>query len=458
MDIYSGGSEMKEDYDVIVIGTGAAGTTFAYKLKDAGMKVAVADCREYGGTCELRGCIPKKVLTGVANIIDDHNRMLGKGSGQEKEVIDWPSLMGFKKTFTDPNPPKKEQRFKEAGIETHHGIASFEDESTLIVDDKRIRAKYIVITTGSRPRKLNIPGEEYLVTSEDFMELKELPKSIIFAGGGYISFEFAHIAARAGSDVTILQRGDRLLKEFDPDLVDILVKASEDAGINVIKGNEVKKIDKLKDRFKVTTCCRDEEKDEVFFADMVVHGLGRAPAIEELRLEKGNIALDKGDIAVNEYFQSISNSRVYAAGDCIRPGPLLTPVVSMQANIAANNIIEGNRYTADYSVIPSAVFTIPPLAGVGITEPISSKKHKVLFYDMSQWYSTRRTNLKYAASKVIIDETTDMILGAHILGPNAEEMINLFAVAMRYGLTATQLRSTVFSYPSIAYDLNYTLK
>jgi glutathione reductase (NADPH) len=449
---------MKEDYDVVVIGTGSAGTTFAYKLNSAGMKVAIVDCREYGGTCALRGCIPKKVLTGAADIVDASNRMLGKGTGKEKHVIDWPSLIDFKKTFTDPHPPQKEQGFKETGIGTYHGIASFEDESTLIIGDKKISAKYIVITTGSRPRKLNIPGEEYLITSEDFMELKELPKKVIFAGGGYISFEFAHIAARAGSDVTILQRGDQVLKEFDPDLVDILVKASEDAGIRVIKGKEVKKIEKIRDGFKVTTCCQNEGKDEIFFADMVVHGLGRVPAIEELQLEKGNVALDKGNISLNEYLQSISNPRVYAAGDCIRPGPPLTPVASLQADIAARNIIEGNKYTADYTVIPSTVFTIPPLAAVGITDIISSRKHKVLFYDMSQWYSTRRTNLKYAASKVIIDEATDKILGAHILGPNAEEVINLFAVAMRYGLTATQLRSTVFSYPSIAYDLNYILK
>jgi glutathione reductase (NADPH) len=191
---------------------------------------------------------------------------------------------------------------------------------------------------------------------------------------------------------------------------------------------------------------------------MIVHGLGRAPAIEELQLEKGNVALDKGNIVLNEYLQSVSNPKVYAAGDCILPGPKLTPVVSMQADIAASNIIEGNKSGADYSVIPSTVFTIPPLARVGISESTSSSGHKVLFHDMSQWYSSKRTNIRYSASKVIIDEQTDRILGAHILGPNAEEVINLFAIAMKHGLTATQLRSTIFAYPSISYDLNYILK
>uniref|UniRef100_UPI00351C628A dihydrolipoyl dehydrogenase family protein n=1 Tax=Methanomethylovorans sp. TaxID=2758717 RepID=UPI00351C628A len=449
---------MKEGYDAFIIGTGAAGTTFAYKLNAAGWKVAITDSREYGGTCALRGCIPKKVLTGVANIVDDHNRMLGKGIKGRKITIDWPSLIDHKRTFTGDHPGKMEKGYRDVGIDTYHGIARFEDESTLTVGEIKIRAKHIVITTGSKPRKLNIPGEEYLVTSEEFMELSGLPKSIIFAGGGYISFEFAHIAARAGCDVTILQRGDRVLKGFDPDLVDMLVRASEDAGIHVIKGKELRKIEKTPDAFKATTCCQDSEEEELFFADMIVHGLGRVPAIEELQLDKGNVAQDKGNMVLNEYFQSISNPRVYAAGDCIRPGPLLTPVVSMQADIAATNMIEGNERTADYTVIPSTVFTIPPLAGVGITESISSKEHKVLFNDMSQWFSSRRINLGYAASKVIIDGSSDAILGAHLLADNAEEVINLFAMAMRYGLTATQLRTMVFTYPSVAYEINYMLK
>ena len=449
---------MKEDYDAFIIGTGASGITFAYKLKDAGMKVAVVDNMDYGGTCALRGCLPKKVLTGVANVTDAHNRMLGKGTGDRKDIIDWPALIDFKNTFTEPHPAQTEEGFKSAGIGTYHGTAFFENESTLVVNGEKISAKYIIITAGSKPRKLNIPGEEHLVTSEQFMQQKELPERIIFAGGGYISFEFAHVAARAVSEVTILQRGDKVLKKFDSDMVNILVKASKEAGINIHKGHEIKKIEKNPAGFKVTTCCQGDGKKGVFFADMVVHGLGRVPNIDELQLEKGNVALDKGNIVLNEYFQSTSNPRVYAAGDCIRPGPPLTPVVSLQADIAASNIIEGNKHTADYTVIPSTVFTIPPLSSVGITESISSKEHKVLFYDMGQWYSARRINMGFAASKVIIDEVNDRILGAHILGPNSEEVINFFAVAMRYGLTATQLRSTVFSYPSIAYDLNYILK
>jgi glutathione reductase (NADPH) len=450
---------MTEKYDAFVIGTGASGTTFAYKLLDAGKKVAVADCRKYGGTCALRGCIPKKVLYGAASIVDAHNRMLGKGTGHTKNTVKWKELIDYKKTFTEPHPYRHEEHFRDAGIDTYHGVVRFEDESTLVVNDQRIQADQIIITTGSNPRELNIPGEEYLVTSEEFMELEDIPEKIIFAGGGYISFEFAHVAARCGSQVTILQRGDRVLKNFDPDLADMLIKASEDAGIRVITGRSLKRIEKMADGFKVTGCCIEGGKEETFSADMVVHGLGRVPALEELHLGKGGVETDdRGNIKLNEYLQSVSNPGVYAAGDCIQPGPMLTPVVSMQGDVAASNMIEGNKYTADYSVIPSTVFTIPPLAGVGITENRSSDRHKVLFHDMSEWYSAKRINLGYAASKVIIDEETDRILGAHILGPEAEELINIFAVAMKYGVTATQLKSTVYSYPTLGYDLNYILK
>lgn len=140
---------MTENYDAFIIGTGAAGTTFAYKLRDAGIKVGIADCRQYGGTCALRGCIPKKVLTGAASIVDAHNRMIGKGTGIEKNTVHWSELISFKRTFTEPHPPQQESGFRDAGIDTYHGTVRFAGESTLIVDDKEIRAKYIVITTGS---------------------------------------------------------------------------------------------------------------------------------------------------------------------------------------------------------------------------------------------------------------------------------------------------------------------
>ncbi|MFP4655557.1 MAG: FAD-dependent oxidoreductase, partial [Methanohalobium sp.] len=184
---------------------------------------------------------------------------------------------------------------------------------------------------------------------------------------------------------------------------------------------------------------------------------GRIPNIDELELDKGNVEVHKKGIAVNEYMQSPSNPRVYAAGDCSEEGPQLTPVAGLQGDAVADNILNGNNAVVDYTGVPAVVFTLPPLAGVGIDKRDVKDNHKVIYNDRSNWYSSKRINLKHAASKIIIDKQTDNILGAHILGPEAEEVINIFAMAMRYGLSASDVKNAVFTYPSVCSDIEHML-
>ncbi|WP_292468488.1 NAD(P)/FAD-dependent oxidoreductase [Methanolobus sp.] len=444
-------------YDAFVIGTGVAGSSLAYKLKKAGMKVAIADKDKYGGICAFHGCIPKKILSGAAEIIDAGNRMKGKGS-KCRNHLDWPSLIDFKDeivySLTDP----KENAFISAGIDTYHGKVSFHDHNTLAVGDRLISAKYILITVGATSKTIDIPGAEYLTTSDEFLDLKELPNKIIFAGGGYISFEFAHIAARAGADVTIIHRGENLLKTFDRDLVNMLVDASEKAGISIITGQELQGIDKKDGDLELTILDGKKQEKIIHKCDMIVHGLGRVPAIQGLEPENGGVEIEHGGIAVNEYLQSISNPAVYAAGDCILPGPALTPTASLQAHVVASNILDGNKHTADYTKIASAVFTIPTLASIGLMEKDATDKHRIIYTDMSKFYSARKTNIEHAASKIIIEKGTERIVGAHLIGPNAEDIINLYTLAINTGLTAEQVREAVYAYPSSSYDVKYMLK
>ena len=451
---------MDMDYDAFIVGTGVAGSSIAYKLNSAGMKVAIADKAGYGGICALHGCIPKKILFGAADIVDAGKRMENKGVICN-DRIDWPSLMDFKNrlvhSYTDP----KEQAFRNAGIDTYHGKVSFYDRNILLVGDKTVSAKYILLALGSTSRPMNFPGAEHLTTSDEFLDLKNLPEKIIFAGGGYISFEFAHIAARAGADVTIIHRGENLLKNFDPDIVSILVDASGKAGIRIITNQELCEIKKKGDNdssLVLTVFDKDHQKETIHECDMVVHGLGRVPAIDGLKAEKGDVDIRHGAIEVNEYLQSVSNPSVYAAGDCIIPGPELTPTASLQANIVASNILDGNKHTADYTGIASAVFTIPTLASVGMLERDITDRHKVLFHDMSRMYSAKRTNLGYSASKVIIEKDTGKITGAHVIGANAEDTINVFALAIKAGLTSEEVRQTMYAYPASSYDIRYMLK
>lgn len=450
---------MERTYDVIIIGTGTAGRTLAGRAQSSGLKFAVIDSREYGGTCPLRGCDPKKVLASASEATDWNNRLIGKGAGTKEPLeIDWFSLIKFKRTFTEGYPHEAEKMFTDLGIDTYHGRAFFADENTVIVGENKLKGKYIFIATGSKPRKLGIPGEEYLTTSEGFMETEMLPQRIIFIGGGYISFEFAHIARRAGSKVLILHRSEKPLGPFDPDMVNLLVKASETAGIRILTNNPVVAVEKENDSFLVKTKSRTENRSEtrIFHADMVVNGAGRVPDIEDLKLENAGVETEKKGITVDKHMRT-STPHIYAGGDCVAGGTQLTPVATLQGKVAASNILDGDGTEIDYTGIPSAVFTIPALASVGVNDPKDSSKYRVIFRDRSSWNSTRRAGIEFAASKVIFDEASGRIVGAHILGPNAEEAINIFAMAIRLNLSLSDIKKVIFTYPTVCSDIPYML-
>jgi glutathione reductase (NADPH) len=450
---------MERAYDIIIIGTGTAGRTLAGRAQSSGLKFAIIDSREYGGTCPLRGCDPKKVLSSASEATDWNNRLMGKGAGTKDPLeIDWPSLIEFKRTFTESYPREAEKMFMDMGIDMYHGRAYFADENTVVVGEDRLRGKYIFIATGSKPRKLGIPGEEYLTTSEGFMEIEKLPQRIIFIGGGYISFEFAHIARRAGSEVLILHRSERPLGPFDTDMVDLLVKASEAAGIKILTNNPVVAVEKENNRFLVKTKLKTEGRSETrtFHADMVVNGAGRVADLDDLKLENAGVRAEKKGVAVNKHMQT-SNHRIYAGGDCVADGMQLTPVATLQGKVAASNILDGDGAEIDYTGIPSAVFTIPVLAAVGANAPEDSDKYRVIFRNRSGWSSTRRAGIEFAASKVILDKASDRIIGAHILGPNAEEAINIFAMAIRLNLSISDVKKIIFTYPTVCSDIPYML-
>ncbi|WP_292389258.1 dihydrolipoyl dehydrogenase family protein [Methanosarcina sp. UBA5] len=450
---------MEKKYDIIIIGTGTAGRTFVGKVARSGLKIAIVDSREYGGTCPLRGCDPKEVLTDIAEVTDSNNRLIGKGVGINTPLkLDWTSLIEFKKTFTEGYSSKTEKHLVEMGIDTYHGRAHFENQNTIVVGEDKLKGEYIFLATGAKPRILNIPGEEYITTSERLMETKKLPEKIIFIGGGYISIEFAHVARRTGAEVTILQRSERILGAFDSDMVNMLIKASEAAGIKILTNKPLISVKKENNGFLVKVQSKSETGTETqsFLVDMVVHGAGRIADIEDLHLENAGVKTEKGAIVVDKHMRT-SNSRIYAGGDCVLEGAQLTPVASLQGEVAAINVLEGDSIEADYTGIPSAVFTIPVLASVGISVAKDNDKYKVIFQDRSNWNTTRRAGIEFAASKVIIDKANDRIMGAHILGPNAGEAINIFAAVMRLGLKASDIKKLVFSYPTTCSDIQYML-
>ena len=443
---------MRDDpYDLIVIGSGTAAQTAIARVHKAGWRVAVIDHRPFGGTCALRGCDPKKMLVSGEEAIDAARRMSRHGV-EGNLRIDWPALMAFKRGFTDPVPEKQERSYADRGIAAFQGLASFLDPETIGVGDLRLPARNILIATGASPVPLNIPGEELVITSEEFLELTDLPPRIVFIGGGYIAAEFSHLAARAGSTVTILQRGSRLLPQFDPDVVEWLMPSFATLGITVKTGVTVSAVNRSSD------CLVIHAGDQEFLADLVVHAAGRAPALDALDLPSGNVAVEHGRIRLDPQLRSVSNQRVYAAGDAAGVGPPLTPVSSHDAKVIAANLLDCSRRQPDYRGIPSVVFTIPPVAMVGISEAQAGEKNlqfRLNAGSTPEWFTARRLNAPIYGHKVLIDDDSGLILGAQLVGPGVEETINLFALAIQHGLTATALKSTTFAYPTGASDVGY---
>jgi glutathione reductase (NADPH) len=419
-----------------------------------------------------------------------------KGINNTKDIhIKWPELMHFKRSFTEPVPKAREDQFSNAGIDAFHGYASFTDTRTIKVIEKNgegtivhaLNGKYILVATGAKPAKLNIPGEEHVTISDQFLELDYLPDRIVFIGGGYISFEFAHIAARAGAKkITILHRSNKPLGQFDPDLVSQLIQSTRELGIDVQLQTEVKGIVRSSDNglnvnaFYIGENWNRTKEENIIETDMAVHGAGRVPDVETLNLEAAGIEYDhKKGIKVNEYLQSISNHAVYAAGDVVvgSGGPQLTPIAIYDGKIVASNLLKGNHIKPNYIGVPSVVFTIPPLASVGLQESVAKEQglhFKTNFQkNTSGWYTSRRIGESYSGFKVLVEQrqgnaaTTNgdddncsndgRVLGAHLLGAHAEEIVNIFALAIRLGLDTTDIKDAILSYPTKSSDISYML-
>jgi glutathione reductase (NADPH) len=446
---------MDRQYDLVVVGTGVT-SAVASRCREAGWSVAVVDSRPFGGTCALRGCVPKKILVSAADAVQGARDLAGKGVPADTLTIDWPSLMRFKRSLVDPATERTEQGWASMGVEQFHGRARFVDSTTLALGADRLTGRRVLVAAGAVPAPLAFPGADRLITSEDFLNLDALPPRMVFVGGGYIAFEFAHVAARAGVDVTILHRGARPLEAFDPDLVDLLVRRTRDVGIRLELNVEVGGVEAQPKGFAVIGARGGQTLR--FETDLAVHAAGRVPDIDDLDLDTAGVKREKRGVVVNEYLQSVSNPAVYAGGDAAASGPQLTPKADHDAVVLTTNLLEGNRRAVRYDGLASAVFSIPPMASAGLTEAearAAGRRFRTRYQDTSAWFNTRRVGETVSAFKVLVEEGTDRVLGAHLLGPRADETINLFATAIRLGIPATELREVIFSYPTFGSDVRF---
>lgn len=436
------------DFDVIVLGAGNAGQAAASVLRKGGKQVAIVESGAVGGLCPLRGCVPKKVLVAAAESLDVIERCGVQGVEVGPARIDWPGLMGRKREILAGTSASMEESLRSRGIELLRGRARFSAHDRVTVDGRELSAESIVIATGSTPRALPIPGFSRVVTTDEVLELDAVPPSVVFVGAGVVALELGHVLARAGAKVTLLEAGPRPLLPFDEAVVAVAVQAAEAAGIAVHAGVRVTSIESDGVRFE------DAAGGHFTEAALVVNGAGRVAALDELELKRAGIAVERGKVRLDGPFRSAENARVWFAGDALPTTPQLSPLATAEGRLVGRAIL-GADVSLDYATTPSCVFAIPTLAMVGETEAALQKNgtaHRATVNDMTGWRSGRSYAERFAFAKVLVGED-DRILGAHLLGHGAGETIHAFAFAMRHGVTATELRASVYAYPTFHSDL-----
>ena len=447
-----------EAYDVVIIGGGNAAFGVTVPTRKAGLKVAMIEARDLGGTCPNRGCTPKKVLVAAAHALHEIGQAHVHCIKVGKPSLDWAALIDREKDMISGIPDSLAETLQERGVELIREPAKFIGPHAVEAGGRTLEAKHIVIATGSTPRPLPIPGAELMITSDEVLSERELPESVVFIGGGVIALEFGHVYARAGAKVTILEVLPKLLPALDADAVAEVRKESERIGISVHTGVKVKRVERTSKRLR--TMFEVDGKEMSVESDRVVNGAGRIANVDGLDLDAGDIAHDGFRVAVDETLRSTSNPSVHLCGDVLSGPPQLSPIATYEGRLVGLNIVEGPKHKPDYAALPTAVYTIPALATVGLSEAKAKEKAlktRVQVNDMEYWFSTRTFAETLAWSKIIVDEGSDAILGAHFVGHAGEELVNIFGLAMKHGIKASQIRDFIYAYPTFSADIKHML-
>jgi len=447
-----------EAYDVVIIGGGNAAFGVTVPTRKAGLKVAMIEERDLGGTCPNRGCTPKKVLVAAAHALHEIGQAHVHRIKVGKPKLDWAALIDREKEMIKGIPDSLEETLQGRGVDLIRAPAKFKGPNTVEAGGRTLEAKTIVIATGSTPRPLPIPGTELMITSDEVLSERKLPDSVLFIGGGVIALEFGHVYARAGAKVTILEVLPQLLPALDADAVEQVRKDSARIGIDVHAGVKVKRVEKTNKRLR--TVFEVGGKEMSVKSDRVVNGAGRIANVAQLYLDAGKIAHEGFRVAVDETLRSTSNPSVYLCGDVLSGPPQLSPIATYEGRLVGRNIVEGPRHKPDYACLPSCVYTIPALATVGLSEAKAKEKGvktRVQVNDMEYWFSTRTFAETLAWSKIIVDEGSDAVVGAHFVGHTGEELINIFGLAMKHGIKASEIRDFIFAYPTFSADIKSML-
>jgi len=438
------------NYDLLVIGAGSGGVRAARIAAGHGAKVAIVEEHRIGGTCVVRGCVPKKLLVYGAHFAEDLEDARRFGWQLAGAAFDWPTLRDNVLAEVTRLSGLYRQTLETHKVDIFEGHAAITGPNSAQIDGHKINAKFILVATGARPQIAAVPGIEHAITSNEVFHLDKLPERILIAGGGYIANEFAGIFNELGSKVTVVNRGDQILRSYDAQIRDRLLQISMSKGIQFLFNAPLKSIER-----RANGMLDVRLGDTSVECDAMLCAVGRVPNTEALGLDTAGVELDaNGAVKVDEYSRSTCPS-IYAVGD-VTNRVQLTPVAIREGQAFAETVFGNQPTKVDYNCIPSAVFSHPPLAGVGLTEAQARSRLgsvKVYTSDFRPMKNVLANRNERALFKLVVDDTDDRIVGAHMIGPDAPEILQPLAVAVKARLRKAQLDECVAIHPTMAEEL-----
>ena len=437
-------------YDLFVIGAGSGGVRSARLAASQGFNVGIAESSRIGGTCVIRGCVPKKLMVYAAEFSQYFNDSKGYGWTVKDVNFDWQQMVTARNNEVDRLEAIYKKNLKNSGVEIYENFAKLKGLNEVELDNKKVvEAKHILLATGGRPNRPEFKGVELTKSSDDIFMMKNLPKKIVIYGAGYIACEFASIFNGLGADVTLIYRGENLLRGFDYDISSLVRQGLEDKGINVVLSAVIENVTKCSEGLSVAL-----SNNSRLVADEVVCATGRKPNIENLGLEELGFNVEKGAVLVDEY-QRTNMSNVYAIGD-VTDRLNLTPVAIRDGIAFVNTVFKNKPTVPDHHLVPKAVFTKPEVGTVGLSE-IEVEKKGIIFEVFKTEFKPMKNQLsgnpQKTLMKMIVEKKSDRILGIHIVGDGAAELIQVAAVAVKMKATKSDFDATCAVHPTAAEEL-----
>lgn len=443
---------MSFNFDLFVIGGGSGGIATARRAAEYGARVGLAEFDRLGGTCVNRGCIPKKLMVYTSHFPRLLEESQGYGWSQPKSILDWTKMMAAIDREVGRLNGIYQKMLDKSNVQLYRAQAKLLDPHTVEVGDTKVTTDKVVIAVGGRPIKPNIPGKEYLVTSDAMFELPEQPKRVVIWGGGYIGVEFACIMHGLGSDVIQIIRSDKILKGFDEDIRTIIQESMEEHGIRILKNCSISEVKKTNQ--SLTISLEGDSNNDMVLADTIgLAATGRIPNLENLGLENTEVKVHNGVIVVDKYSQT-AEQNIYAVGDCT-DRINLTPVAISEGRAFADTKFGGKSCLMSYENVPSAVFSTPEAATVGLTEAKAKEEYgknaiRVYSSEFRPMYYVLPDTKEKTLMKLVVHQESDRVLGAHMVGDHAAEIIQGIAIAVKMGAKKADFDATVGIHPSSA--------